>query len=608
MMQSLRDNMKLIIWITAIVFLVGFGILQLGGVFGNQPGPQRGPTGVIAEINGEPIHLQEFNQLVTNMTQQLEQTRQLQPGEDSYIREQAWQTIVRNRLLLQEAKRRHLDATPDEIKMALRVAPPDFIVQSGAFKGANGQFDYKKYLAELNNPNSQVPWDQVEALVAENLPLQKLQEQVVASAKVSEGDVRDRFLLQNDRIKIHGIQFPADSFAIDTTRIGGADIESYYKSHPDEFTGPEDVKISVILVPRKPDASDFAGERERLRAVLDMARAQPDSFASLAKSHSDIQSAVRGGDPGTEPFFDEMRPIFRQGLRNVQPGQISDILQEERSLHIFKVEKRYMDPKTKREKIKYREIAVKVDPGSNAVRAARDIATKVEAEAKKSGEQATATRFGLRTYTSDYFSYGNSQNDVLARFPEVETWMFRSKPGAISAPVPTENGYFIFEVADHRAAGLRPLNTVEVEAKARLMHSLRLQRAKEAAEQARPALVGGASAAEVAAKFHGKVTDADGVTRNGYVPAVGDREPKVIGVLFAMQPGTWSPPLVGQTGAFVEQLVEHKAPTEEDFQKQAPQVRESLLNERRQVAFVEWMQNLRRKASIKDYRDQYFEV
>ena len=72
-----------------------------------------------------------------------------------------------------------------------------------------------------------------------------------------------------------------------------------------------------------------------------MARAQPDSFPSLARSYSEIQSAPRGGDPGTEPFFDELRPIFRGGLQNVQPGQISDILQEERSLHIFKVEKRF---------------------------------------------------------------------------------------------------------------------------------------------------------------------------------------------------------------------------------------------------------------------------
>ena len=289
MMQSLRENMKLIIWITAIVFLVGFGILQLGGVLGDQPGVT-GPKGIIAEINGEPVRMEEFNQTVAQMTRQLQAERALQPGEDSYIREQAWQTIVRNKLLEQEARRRGLTATPEEIKMALRVSPPEFIVQSGAFN-TNGQFDYRKYLAELDNPNSQLPWAQVEALVAQNLPMQKLQEQVVAAAKVSEGDVRDRYMLQNDNLKFRFAQFQPDSFPVDTTRIGGADIESYYKAHPSEFTGPEEVKVTVILIPRKPDASDFSVERERMRTVLDMARAQPDSFPSLARSYSEIGSS-----------------------------------------------------------------------------------------------------------------------------------------------------------------------------------------------------------------------------------------------------------------------------------------------------------------------------
>jgi len=607
MMQSLRDNMKLIIWITAIVFLVGFGVLQLGGVFGNDPTTRRGQSGVIAEINGEPVRYEEFIQTVNQMTRQLQQTRELQPGEDAYIREQAWQTVVRNKLLVQEARRRNLQATPEEIKMALRVAPPEFLVQSEGFK-TNGQFDYRKYLAELDNPNSQVPWGQVEALVAENLPVQKLQEQVVAAAKVSEGDVRERFQLQNERVKFHGLVFRPDSFSVDTTRIGGADVEAYYKAHPEEFTGPEEVKISVVLVPRKPDASDFSAEKERLRAVLDMARAQPDSFASLAKTYSVLQSAARGGDPGTEPFVDDLRPAFRKGLRDVGPGQISDILQEERSLHLFKVEKRSVDPKTKRERIKYREIAVRVEPGQNALRATRDLVGKVEAEAKKNGLDAVATKMGFRTFTSNYFSYGQSGNDVLQRFPEVENWMFRSKPGAVSAPVPTENGYFIFQIADKRPSGLRPLNKVVAEAKDKLIHSLRMERATEAAQQARTALMGGAKPEEVAPRVHGVIVSADGATRNGFISGVEEREPRVIGTLFASPPNTWTPLIPGQTGIFVALIEGHTVPSEEDFRKQEAQVRESLLGERRQVLFVEWMQDLRRRAKIKDYRSQYFEA
>ena len=606
MMQSLRDNMKLIIWITAIVFLVGFGILELGGVLGDQPN-SRGQSGVIAEINGEPVRVDEFMQTYNQMLRQLQQTREVQPGEDSYIREQAWQTVVRNKLLEQEARRRGIKVTPDEIKMALRVAPPDFIVQAEGFQ-TNGQFDYRKYLAELDNPNSQVPWGQVEALVAASLPIQKLQEQIVSAAKVSEGDLRERFLLQNEKLNLRLLTFAPDSFPVDTTRIGGADVESYYKAHPEDFTGPEVVKVSVLLVPRKPDQSDFSTARERIRGVLDMVRAQPDSFASIARRTSEIGSAARGGDPGVEPFLDDMRPVFRQGLQRVGPGQISEILQEERSLHIFKVENRYMDPTAKRERIKYREIAMRVEPGANSVRASRELVDKVQKEAKRSGVNETATKTGMRAMQSEWFARGMSGNDILQRFPEVENWMFTAKVGAISDPVPTEQGWFLYQIADRRKEGLRPLSVVPAEAKMLLIRSLQMERAKEAAEQARAALMSGADPAQVAARFRARDLTAEGVTRNGYIAPIGAREPKLVGSLLSLSPRAWSPVIRGTANVYVGQVLVRQTPSEQDFRAQEPQLREQLLGERRQVLYFEWMQALRQKAKIKDNRADYFDA
>ncbi|HEX7079352.1 MAG TPA: SurA N-terminal domain-containing protein [Candidatus Eisenbacteria bacterium] len=606
MMQGLRDNMKLIIWITAIVFLVGFGILQLGGVFDTNRS-ERGPNGVIAEINGEPIRLEDFNQTYNMMVRQLQQQRELQPGEDSYVREQAWQTIVRNTLMMQEAHHRGISATPEEIKTAIRVAPPQFLTQAPGFQ-TNGQFDYRKYLSELDNPNSQVPWAQVEAIVAQNLPVEKLQEDVVAAAKVSDGDVRDRFLLQNDKLTARFVQFAPESFAVDTSRIGGADIESYYKAHPEEFSGPEEAKIAVILVPRKADESDFSAARERLRGVLDMARAEPDSFPSLARTYSDLQSAKVGGDPRIEPYLDALQPAVQKGLANVQPGQISDIIQDTQMLHIFQVDKRYPDPTTKREKIHYREIAVRVEPGSAAIRSARDLVTQISKEAGREGFGPVATKHGLRTFESQYFARGQSGNDILQRFPEIESWMFTAKVGSISHAVPTELGWYVFQIADRRANGIRPLDQMEPQVKAALIRSLRMEKAREAATAARAALQANESDEKVAAQFHGRALTADGMTRNGYIAPVGDREPRVAGALFTLPAGALSPVLTGVHGLYVFRIETHAAPSEEDFKKQEAQIREALLTEKRQVIFQEWMQGVRSKAKIKDYRENYFEA
>jgi len=606
MMQALRDNMKIIIWITAIIFLVGFGILELGGVLDSQHSGQA-PTGIIAEINGEPVRMDAFSNTYNGMVRQLQQSRELQPGEDAYVREQAWQTLVRNTLMAQEARKRGIGATPEEIKMALRVAPPQILTEAEGFK-TNGQFDYRKYLAELDNPNSQVPWAQVEALVAETLPVQKLQEAVVAAAKVSEGDVRERFALQMDRLKARLYQFPADSFSVDTTQVGEADVEGYYKGHPEEFSGPQEAKVNVLLVPRKPDESDFATAKERLRGVLEQARATPDSFPKLMDTYSDLPSARRAGEAGVEKFVDDLTPAVRNGLKNVAVGQISDIIQEERSVQFYIVDQHDLDPVSKRERVKYREIAMTVNPGPNAVRAIRELTEKVRKEAGREGFGPVATRHGLQTFDSQWFALGQSGNNILERFPDVEAWMFRARIGSISSAIPSENGWYLYRIAERRDEGVRPFDKIRAEVKVALIHSLKLDRAREAAAQARAEVAAGGAEATVVAAHHGRSIVAEGLSRNGFLAGAGVREPRVIGALFGSPNGAWTQPLRGDAGVYVGLVESRKTPTEEEFRAKEQEVRGALLDERRQTLYMEWLQGVRRRAKIKDYRESYFDA
>jgi len=604
MMQSLRDNMKLVIWITAIAFLVGFGILQLGGVLDDNPMQRH--SGVIARINGEPVRLEEYNRIVQQMTQQLTSQRPLQEGEDSYIREQAWDQIVAMKLMEQQAKARHVDITPEEIKTAIRLTPPDFVMKAPIFL-TDGQFDYRKYLAEMDNPNSQVPWAQVEAIVACQLPAQKLQTDVIQGAKVSDGDVRDRFLLQNEKLNVHFIGFDPDSFPVDTSRVGPADVESYYKSHPEKFTGPKQVKIQVVLIPRVPNDSDFAAARERLQGILEQVRALPDSFPMYARTYSEIGSASAGGDPKGEPYFEEMRPTFRNGLRNVIAGQISPIIKEERSLHIFRVDRRYPDPVTGRERIKYHEIAVRVQPGSDAIRAIRTQVADIAKEAKGQGLAAVATKRGLRTFQSQYFAEGMSQNNLFERFPEIEQWCFNARINSISHPVPTEAGWYLYQILDRRDPGLRSFQQVQTEAKEAFIRSLKEARAQEVAKQALAAVQAGAKPEDVAKQYRGYSDVATDVTRNGAMGRLG-MDPKAVGQLLNVPDQSWSPVITGQMAVFIAHIDSHVRPTEEMYEQQKVAIRQALMNERRRVVFQEWMEQIRREAKIEDFREDYFEA
>jgi hypothetical protein len=111
-----------------------------------------------------------------------------------------------------------------------------------------------------------------------------------------------------------------------------------------------------------------------------------------------------------------------------------------------------------------------------------------------------------------------------------------------------------------------------------------------------------------AAQFGGFAGEAPSVTRNGVMGQL-QRDPRVAGALMTVPVGSWSPILSSEFGAvFTALIVNHVMPTEDQFLEQAPAIRQNLMNERRQVAFGEWMQDVRRKAKIEDYREDYFEV
>ena len=603
MMQAMRENMKVIIWITAIVFLVGFGILQLGGVL---EAPQsQGPTGVIAKINGEPIRYEDFMRTYTTMMDQLRQEREIRTGEDSYVREQAWQQLVQAKLMDQEVRRRGIKVTPEEIKIALRYSPPELVTRAPIFM-TNGTFDYQKYVAELDNPNSQMPWSQLEAYVAQTLPQQKLQDDLVQGAKVSGAEVRARFLNNNEKLRVRYLLFPVDSFEVDTSRIGGADIETYYKAHPDEFTGPAEVNLQVAVIPRRPKDPDFAVVRERMQGILDQLTALPDSFPSFARTYSEITSAQRGGKV-EEADYQTMRPAIQAGLKSVPPGQLSPIIREERSLHLFRVDRRWMDPASHREKLAYHEIVLRVEPGAETIRETRKTIEETLAEARREGLSKVATRRGLATRTTNYFREGTSGNDMFRRFPEVEAWAFRAKVGSVSRAVPSEYGWYLYQILDRQAAGLKSLGAARLTVRERLVRSLQVAKATQAAEEARAAVLAGTSEADAAKRFHAMSGTAPEVMRSGMFAPIG-LEAKVVGTLFSTPVGSWSGALAGNVGTYVCFIEAHIRPSEEDFQKQEAQYRNGLIEERRQARFSEWLQEIRRRAKVEDYRENFFEA
>src|SRR5690625_1787203 len=132
--------------------------------------------------------------------------------------------------------------------------------------------------------------------------------------------------------------------------ISESEIDAYLKSQGVDVSrsgsgpaaGPQDelVELSQIVI-RVPESAGIGAERE-LRAKAESIMQELNSgadFATLAASFSDGDEALSGGHMGTRPL-EGWPDIFVEAVRDLSPGQVSDIIRTGQGFHILKVTNR----------------------------------------------------------------------------------------------------------------------------------------------------------------------------------------------------------------------------------------------------------------------------
>ena len=122
--------------------------------------------------------------------------------------------------------------------------------------------------------------------------------------------------------------------------ISAEDLDAYYRAHPDVFALPARVRIRQIFL-KAPEAADPAG-RETRRADAEALRADLSrgaEFDALARARSDGAEAVKGGDLG---YFHpgELLPAIDRAIETMAEGEISPVIATPLGFHIVKLEER----------------------------------------------------------------------------------------------------------------------------------------------------------------------------------------------------------------------------------------------------------------------------
>jgi peptidyl-prolyl cis-trans isomerase D len=442
MLDILRANTKsLFTWLIVlgivVVFAINFGpgSLSKGGC--------GAATGAFAaRVNGRTVPASEWEQ----QYRQLYQLYRQQAGE-AFTREladqlglpaQALEQVIDRELVVQEAKRRGLTVTREELTRAVHAMP--------SFQ-ENGAFSFTLYeesaRAMYGSPGK------FESALKDNLLFQKMMGAVRETVKVSDAEVRAAFDAESDRVALEFVRIPLTAVerlvqaGPDEVKAfaakEGARIERFYQENAARFDQKRKVRVRHVLARVAPGADDAAAKKK-----IDDASARVkkgEDFAKVAQALSDDEATRgRGGELGfvSEGLFDD---AFAQAALALEPGQVSQPVRTQSGWHLVKAEQVVPAKKTSLDEAR-ETIARELLVGDRAKALARQRAEAALAQAK-AGKLA-AVKIGDQTFSpEDTGAFGRATAFVpkLGEVPDLIQDAFAAKAGqALPKPYDTAAG------------------------------------------------------------------------------------------------------------------------------------------------------------------------
>jgi peptidyl-prolyl cis-trans isomerase SurA len=113
--------------------------------------------------------------------------------------------------------------------------------------------------------------------------------------------------------------------------------QAYYEAHKQEFTQPEQIKLSEILVPTAADANDAAVAQAQAKAEGIEAKLKAgENFEDLAKADSGGPTAAQGGDLGMYKRG-ALAKVLEDQTFNLKPGEWTAPIRTRQGFVILKV-------------------------------------------------------------------------------------------------------------------------------------------------------------------------------------------------------------------------------------------------------------------------------
>ncbi len=586
------------------------------------------PGEILAAVEGEPITVGAFRR---RYGAQLQAYRSQYGGQISEqllrqlgIERQILQQLVDEQAMVVEARRQGISVSDVEVRQRILSLPA--FQENGKFIG---ETRYRQMLQFQTTPMTTAEF---EDNLRDALAVDKLRNAITGWMSITDPEIDREYRTRNEKVRLDVVPLTADAFrgqvtvsdadvaaqfekhkdmyrigekrkityaVVDVERVRAAttvpetEIEAFYKNNLQQYQTPEQVRASHILF--ETEGKNEAEVKKLADEVLAKAKAPGADFAALAKQYSgDEASKANDGDLD---YFGRGRmvPAFEQAAFSMKAGDISGLVKSDFGFHIIKVTDH--KPETTRplaevhaeieDQLKWQTAQQQAEQQGKALETAVKTPADLDRVAKERGLALQETGLFL----------ADEPIDGLGPAPEVSARAFQMKEGEVSPVLRVARGWVIATMTGRQDPYVPQLAEVRDRVRDDMVRARAAELAKSRAAEIAATLKRAKDFAAAAKQAGLDVKPTELIARGSPVVDVGVSQ-DIDRVAFSLPVGAVSDAIATPQGTAIIRVVEREDVTDAQVEAGRDQLRDELLNQRRERFFGAYMQKAKQRMEI----------
>ena len=607
--------MQVVMWTILVLFVTSMAIGGLVGgasitdIFGGRQGNE------VGSLNGKPILFEDFNQLVSNEINRLDSQsgRQISDEEREYIRAVVWERLIADLIVQDQIEKNKIVVGDEEVLFQMKNNPPPFLQNSEAFQSF-GRFDLEKYLDAVLNPG-QIDWKPIEDFMQNvYLPSYKLQQYISNSAAITTDDVFENYKKRFLNYKIEVLHVTEKAIDQDfyngllTDRPTDNELLDLYEENISDYDQPEQRYLKYVKWPILSNANDSL--RVKLEAEdLIFRLNEGEDFSLLANTYTEDPSNsadpqnLKGGDLG---WFNrgQLLPEFEVASFEAEKGAIVGPILTDYGYHVIKVnDKRTVDSN---EQVNASHILLTIQPGRGTENELKDTASIFALEATEYGFFTLADSLGIEVLDSNELRKESIFIDSFGVGRSAVNFAFNNVEGSTSDVIKNDNFFGVFFLDRVEEKTVLSFEDVKEELKNEFLSEFKKNHLKTLADSIKEENQNEMNFSEIFNKNDKLeyVAEANSALIGSF-ESIG-KSNFIVGALSNAKEGDIIGPLPTIRGQAFVRVIDIADVVMSDFEEKKDAIKFSLLIDRQNAIWGNWLQALRDNADLKDYRYDFY--